>query len=78
MTKKDLERRNQFLLLQLKIIHKMLNEVDYQNEQELMQTIGAIEYYSDSETIKENMKFIEEHNETYNFYRKTMNIKDYE
>lgn len=78
MTKKDLERRNQFLLLQLKIINGLAEECNEKTKNEMNRILGAISYYSDSETIKENMKFIEEYNETYNFYHKTMNIKDYE
>ena len=56
----------------------MLEEVDCQNKQKLMETIGAIQYHTEADTIKSKIKFIEEYNQKYNFYNKTMNIKDYE
>lgn len=77
MTKKDLERRNKFLLLQLKVIHELIT-AKYSNRDEFMENVGVIEYYSDPDEIKERLQFIEEYNEAYNFYHKTMNIKEYE
>lgn len=78
MTKKDLERRNKFLLLQIKIVNEMLKDFIEKSEDEQMQAIGAMEYYTAPENIKANIKFIEEYNEDYNFYNKLMDIKEYE
>lgn len=71
MTKKDLERRNKFLLLQLKVIQELATE-------DRLDNIGAILYYSDPDELKKRLQFIEENDLPYNFYHKTMNIKEYE
>lgn len=76
MTKKDLERRNNYLLLQLKIINELL-KLKGKSRDEIFECIGAADYLSSAKTIKNNISFIEEYDETYNFYNKTMNIDDY-
>lgn len=78
MTKKDLERRNKFLLLQLKIVNELVKDFFDMPNDERIQTIGSIEYYTTPEHIKANIKFIEDYNESYNFYNKLMDIKEYE
>ena len=78
MTKKDLERRNKFLLLQIKIIKELLEDYTYKTEEEQMRALGAIYYYTDPRNIKKAIETIEDFDETYNFYNKTMNIKEYE
>lgn len=78
MTKKDLERRNKFLLLQLKIISEMVNNPENMHGVEVHKTLGAIQYYSNSQTIKSNLEFIETYNKEYNFFNSTMDIKEYE
>ena len=77
MTKKNLERRNKFLLLQLKVIQELVTEYRLDKD-ELMLNIGAILYYSDPDELKKRLQFIEENDLPYNFYHKTMNIKEYE
>lgn len=78
MTKKDLERRNKFLLLQIKIIKELLEDYTDKTEEEQMRALGAIDYYTDPRNIKKAIETIEDFDETYNFYNKTMNIKEYE
>ncbi len=78
MTKKDLERRNKFLLLQLKIVNELVKDVIDMSDDERMQAIGAIEYYTTPENIKANIKFIEDYDKSYNFYNKLMDIREYE
>ena len=77
MTKKDLERRNEFLLLQLKIIYKTAMDTFGKSNDEIAKALGHIEYYSSAEAIKGNIEFIEEHNKKYNFFHETMDIKEY-
>lgn len=78
MTKKELERRNDYLLLQLKMIHRIATECENETKLiEIAKAIGNIEHYSKAETIKDNLKFIEEYDKNYNFYNKTMDIKEY-
>lgn len=78
MTKKDLERRNQFLLLQLKIINELAEECTGKDRDEIFENLGAIMYYTSPEALKELINFIEKYNEPYNYFNKTMNIKEYE
>lgn len=78
MTKKDLERRNQFLLLQLKIINELTEECIGKSRDEIFEFLGSIAHYASPETIKKDINFIETYNESYNFFNKTMNIKEYE
>ena len=78
MTKKDLERRNKFLLLQIKIIRELLSDTEGMERDELFRRIGNADYYTDPEKIKENLRFIEERDLEYNFYRKLMNVNEYE
>lgn len=78
MTKKDLERKNKFLLLQLKIVNELVKDFIDMSADEQMQTIVAIEYYTTPENIKTKIKFIEKHDESYNFYNKLMDIREYE
>ena len=77
MTKKTLERRNKFLLLQLKEIQKLAN-TDYLDYDELMQNIGHIQYLSSPECIKENLNFIENYDLPFDFFHEPMGISDYE
>lgn len=40
--------------------------------------IGRIQYHSAPETVKNNIKFIEENDKEYNFYEKDKDISKYE
>ena len=84
MTKKEmeqkisiLERRIDFLLLQLKIINQEANKYAMQDNDEATISNGCISYHSKPDKIKDNLKFIEKYNESYNFYNELMNIKEY-
>lgn len=78
MTKKDLERRNDYLLLQLKIINQLINDKEqYRNDDRASEIRGAIRYITSPDAIKDNIEFIEKYDEKYNFYNKTMTIEDY-
>ena len=76
MTKAQLERRYEYLLLQLKVINQLAEEQNL-SDKEIWEHLGAITYYSRAKTIKKNLQFIEDYNESYNFFNKTMNIDDY-
>lgn len=79
LTKKELERRYNYLLLQMKIINELMESDEIiKDERKRMEHIGAVCYYTRANTIKENLELIEEFNEEYNFYNKTMNIKEYD
>lgn len=78
MTKKDLERRNKFLLLQLKLINELAENFTDMSHDEQMDAIGVIRCYTNPENIKNYIKFIEDYDESYNFYNKLMNIREYE
>lgn len=78
MTKKDLERRNRYLLLQLKVIAGLLKDTAGLKQDEPHERIGAVHHLTDPETIKRHLGFIEAHDTEYNFYNKTMGIKEYE
>lgn len=71
MTKKDLERRNKFLMLQLKKIQKWIKDIEKLNNDDMFRQLGKIEYNSDPETIKKLIQYIEENNLEYNFFDKT-------
>jgi hypothetical protein len=77
MTKKDLERRNDFLLLQLKEINEIVKGINWTDETDVARRIGSIKCICDIEEIRYNLKFIEKHDKEYNLYNKTMNINDY-
>lgn len=78
MTKKQLERRNDYLLLQLKIINQLVIEaVENGDKDELVKALGAIQYYTEPTTVKHNIQFIEEYDERYNFYNVTTHINEY-
>lgn len=77
MTKKDLVRRNRFLLLQLKEIQKLV-DFDYLDYDELMSNVGHIQYLSSPECIKENISFLEEYDLPFDFFHEPMDISDYE
>lgn len=77
MTKKDLERRNKFLLLQIKIIKELSADINGMESEELFERLANINYYTDPENIKEKIRFIEEKDLEYNFYRKLMNVNEY-
>lgn len=72
MTKKDLERENRFLKLQLKIINQLLEESAGKQESEQQEYIGACIYYSTK--YQDSADFIREHDLPYNFYNQTMKI----
>lgn len=76
MTKKDLERRNKFLLLELKKI-SVLTDIDMLSFDDICRNIGVIHSLSNFEDMKRRIEFIEEHNLDYNFYDKEMDIDDY-
>lgn len=76
MTKAQLERRYEYLLLQLKVINQLAEEQNL-SDKKMWENLGAITYYSRAKNIKENLQFIEDFNESYNFFNKTMNIDDY-
>lgn len=73
ISKDNLERRYNFLLLQLKIIHETIdmNTLTYEN---MVERLGAIAHYSDPQIIKDKIHYIETFNKKYNFYNETMNI----
>ena len=78
MTKKDLERRNDFLLLQLKIINELINDKElYHNNIKASEIRGSIKYLTRPDTIKDRISFIENHDLTYNNYNEDMTIDDY-
>ena len=78
MTKKDLERRNDFLLLQLKIINELINDKElYHNDIKASEIRGSIKYLTRPDTIKDRISFIENHDLTYNNYNEDMTIDDY-
>lgn len=72
MTKKDLERENRFLKLQLKIIEQLLEESAGKCRDEQAEYIGACLYYSTKHS--ESYDFIREHDLPYNFFNQTMKI----
>lgn len=76
MTKKDLERRYNYLLLQLKKINQITTEM-FEYKYEIGEAIGAISYYSNKEKLKSNIDFIETYEKKYNFYDETMSADDY-
>ena len=76
MTKKDLERRYNYLLLQLKKINQITTEI-FEDKYAIGEAIGDISYYSDKEKIKSNIDFIETYEKKYNFYDETMSADDY-
>lgn len=79
MTKKDLERRNKFLLLQIKIIKELISDIDTTMEEEkLYKRLGAADWHTSPENIKQCIKYIEKNDWEYNFYNDTMDIKEYE
>lgn len=71
-TKKDLERENNFLRLQLKIISELIKECSGSDLDKTFENIGAIKYYS--ERYQEDLNFIVERDLPYNFYNKTMSV----
>lgn len=77
MTNKDLKRRNRYLLLQLRLIHELVKDAPTDTD-ELWKMIGRIQYHSAPETVKNNIKFIEENDKEYNFYEKDKDISKYE
>ena len=78
MTKKDLERRNDFLLLQLKIINELINDKElYRNNYRASEIRGSIRYITSPDAVKDRINFIEKHNLTYNAYNEDMTIDNY-
>lgn len=76
MTKAQLQRRYEYLLLQLKVINQLANTDDLSDDN-MARTLGAINFCSEPTTIKDNIAFIEDYDKKYNFYHKTMNIDEY-
>lgn len=80
MTKKDLERRNKFLLLQLKIISETIEEIFTEGLHDRENTagkLGEIRFHAGAKHIKDEIKFIEHFNEEYNFHSPTMDVNEY-
>ena len=75
MTKKDLERENKFLKLQLKIIEQLLEESAGKDKNEQQEYIGACIYYS--REYQKSYDFIRENDLPYNFYNSTMKVQQY-
>lgn len=71
MTKRQLERENKFLRLELKIISELLQDA-LNKKDERIECIAAAKYYS--ENYQKNLDFINEHDLEYNFYNKTMKL----
>lgn len=78
MTKKDLKRRNKFLLLQIKIIKELLEDAHKIEREELYKKLGAVDYYTNPVNIKKNIRIIEENDLEYNFLNELMDINEYE
>lgn len=76
MKKKDLERRNKFLLLELKKICS-LTDIALLSDDDIFRNVGVIYALSNFEDMKRRIEFIEEHDLDYNFYDKEMDINDY-
>lgn len=72
MTKRELERENKFLRLELKIIADLLKEAFDKQDIERLECIAAAKYYA--ENYQNNLDFINENDLEYNFYNKTMSI----
>jgi len=68
-----MERREKFLYMQLKTI----SQIAKGSEKDLREMLGALRYESDPETVKRGLRFIEEHDEEYNFYSPTENVDEY-
>lgn len=67
MTKKELEKENNFLKLQLNKIADLVNRDNlFANDDELAKTIGHITHYSNS--YKEKFDFIKKFDLPYDFY----------
>lgn len=78
MTKKNLERRNKYLLLQLKMIHDLVIQDTSILREKMFENIGHIQYLSSTENIKENLRFIERYDKQFDFFNKEEDINDYE
>lgn len=78
MTKKDLERRNRFLLLQLKIIAELMEDTIGIGNDELYRKIGEVLHYTNPEKIKYKIQDMEKHDLEYNHLNKEMTISEYE
>lgn len=80
MTKKDLERRNHYLLLQLKLINEAVKEISergLQDRKYAAEKLGHITYYTEAENIKREIRYIEYFNAEYNMYEPTVDIREY-
>lgn len=77
MTNKDLERRNDFLLLQLKIISRLVNDDTRYEGDRIHEIIGNIMAITDPENIKDNIHFIEKFDKKYNFYDEDITVDDF-
>lgn len=74
-----LERRNHFLLLQLKMIFQIVkNEWNYLTDYGTNPDVAStIQHYASPSVVKHNIDYIEQNDCPYNFYRKTENIHEY-
>lgn len=77
MTKKDLERRYNYLLLQIKIINEQTQDIVGFTEDDLFIKLAKIKCFSSSENIKNQLEFIESSNTSYNFFKKDMTVDEY-
>lgn len=72
MTKKDLEKENKFLKLQLKVIGELLKNAHEMDERELMESIGGVKHIT--ECYDENFEFIKAYDLEYNYFNDNMSI----
>ena len=72
-----LERRNHFLLLQLKNISQMISDFKRSLPRMDMETLKAVQYYTSPSTVKKSIDYIEQNDLPYNFYDQTVNIIEY-
>ena len=72
MSKKDLERENKILKLQLRIIYDLLKDTPGMERDALFENIGACAYYAGK--YQESLDYIRQYDLPYNFYNKTMSI----
>lgn len=73
-----LERRNHFLLLQLKNIFRMVNDFkDLKDRSIIKETLQAVRHYATPSVVKKSIDYIEQNDCPYNFYNKTEHIREY-
>ncbi len=80
MTKKNLERRNNFLLLQLKLINKTIERIlkeEINNREKTIFELKFIEDLTEAEKIKKKIELIEFYDCEYNIHDKNIDITEY-